>query len=204
MKRFKQLATVGIALSLMGVLAGCATGNNTTGSSARSNTANQAVTNTSTNTATNVPANTTTNTTRAVGPQTSGNQTGTNTTAPTTSNTPGTTSQKQQTSLRIVEPTSHAFKPGSTIKVNGWVTGSSKHGTSVAVSLYWGNRPIANRLIHSQTFGVVNSGAFGGPFNVPNTSFVGASGGEFVLVFQYPNAKMVTINMATPEVKAGS
>lgn len=45
MKRYKQLATAGVALSIMGVLAGCATGNNTTFTNA-TQTATKTISNT--------------------------------------------------------------------------------------------------------------------------------------------------------------
>ncbi|GMA64158.1 hypothetical protein NZD89_02250 [Alicyclobacillus fastidiosus] len=63
MKNYKTWATAGVALSLVGVVAGCGNANNSTGGTAPTNTTNQTVTNTATNTATNLPANATTNNT---------------------------------------------------------------------------------------------------------------------------------------------
>ncbi|QSO51105.1 hypothetical protein JZ785_19920 [Alicyclobacillus curvatus] len=89
MKKYKKWATGGVAVSIIGILAGCGNANNTTGGTAPAptNTSNQTVTNTATNTVTNSTANPTTNsvsntttdtnTTPAVDTQTPGNQTGT-------------------------------------------------------------------------------------------------------------------------------
>lgn len=174
MQRYKQLVTAGVVLSIVGVLAGCSTGN---GTSPASNATN--ITGTRNSTA-SPPSNTT------------------------TSNIPTGMTTQDTPYLTIESPAVHAFKPGSTIKVEGVVDGRLKSGSKVTASLYWGNKANSSRLVHAQTYDVANGGTFGGDFNVPNTSFVGASGGEFVLVIQYPHAKSVTIPMATPEVKAVS
>lgn len=174
MKRYKQLTTAGLALSIVGVLVGCSTGND---------------------------ASPTTNATNITGTRNSTTSTPANTT---TSNMPTGMTTQNTPYLTVESPAGHSFKPGSAIKVEGVVDGRLNSGSKVTASLYWGNKANSSRLVHAQTYDVANGGTFGGDFNVPNTSFVGASGGEFVLVIQYPHAKSVTIPMATPEVKAVS
>jgi len=77
MNRHKKWVTAGVALSIVGILAGCGNANNTTSGTTPTSTTNQTVTNSATNTTTGTTANTTTNSVTNM-------PTGTNTTAPTT------------------------------------------------------------------------------------------------------------------------
>lgn len=65
MNRYKQFAVAGVALSIVGILAGCGTGSTTAGSSPRTNTTNHAVSNITTQSNTST---TTTNTKTGAAP----------------------------------------------------------------------------------------------------------------------------------------
>lgn len=101
-----------------------------------------------------------------------------------------------------VRPFQYEFRQGSRITVEGNVNGVKSKRGNLWVRLFWGVHPIAAHLIHAQSIAVTSTGKFHGIFDVPQTSFVGASGGEFVMEITSGSARPVLIHLAIPATYA--
>lgn len=173
MKSYKKWATAGVAISIVGVLAGCGNANDTTGGTTPTNTTNQ----TAINTSTGITANTTTN---AAANTSAGTQATTNTSSSSTANQPGAIIGNTQI-IHLASPVpNQTVQAGSEIMVSGTVGKGFEHQT-LQVQLYSGNvKPL--RIIQTKKIQVGSDGKFSGQFGIPNN--LPSGGTKMQVVFE--------------------